>query len=129
MRKLISCFIVLFVAAPLLLAAGYPQPQEADYVITHFRFGAGETLPALNIHYRTLGPLRKDTSGRAANAVLDIFAPELGVLEKNIRAVPKGRAIIIPMSEKTRGHGTHTIAAVWKQHLVDFLAATEPAHR
>lgn len=28
-------------------------------------------------------------------------------------------------SEKTNGHGTHTLAAVWKEHLVELLKATD----
>ena len=31
----------------------------------------------------------------------------------------------IPISDATRGHGTHTVATVWKQYLIDFLAQTE----
>jgi homoserine O-acetyltransferase len=50
-----------------------------------------------------------------------INPPELGILEKEIKRVPKGRAITIPQSQQTRGHGTHTLAGVWKQHLVEFL--------
>ncbi len=54
-----------------------------------------------------------------------INPPDLGILDKEIKRVPKGRAILIPESDATRGHGTHTLAAVWKQHLIDFLRATE----
>lgn len=43
-----------------------------------------------------------------------INPPELGILESAIRRVPKGKASLIPCSDRTRGHGTHTLAAVWK---------------
>jgi homoserine O-acetyltransferase len=33
--------------------------------------------------------------------------------------------VLIPISEATRGHGTHTQAAVWNNHLIDFLNQTE----
>jgi homoserine O-acetyltransferase len=39
--------------------------------------------------------------------------------------VKKGRAITIPLSERTAGHGTHTLAAVWKQYLVELLLSSE----
>jgi len=55
-----------------------------------------------------------------------INPPELGILEREIKRVPKGRAIVVPFSEKTRGHGTHTLAAVWKEHLVGLLKQSEP---
>ena len=48
----------------------YPAPVEADYLIGNYHFRSGETLPELKIHYRTIGTLRRDGSGRATNAVL-----------------------------------------------------------
>ena len=48
----------------------YPEPVEGDYVIQNFHFRSGETLPELNMHYRTIGTLQKDASGKATNAVL-----------------------------------------------------------
>ena len=54
-----------------------------------------------------------------------INPPELGILEREIKRVPHGRAIVIPFSEKTRGHGSHTVAALWKDELVKLLKETE----
>jgi homoserine O-acetyltransferase len=53
-----------------------------------------------------------------------INPPELGILEKAIKHVPRGRAILLPESEQTNGHQTHTLAAVWKMHLVELLEGT-----
>jgi homoserine O-acetyltransferase/O-succinyltransferase len=54
-----------------------------------------------------------------------INPPELGILEREISRVEHGRALVIPMSAETIGHGTHTKAAVWKHHLERFLHETE----
>jgi homoserine O-acetyltransferase len=54
-----------------------------------------------------------------------INPPELGILEREIKRVPHGRAIVIPLSDKTRGHGSHTLAALWKDQLADLLKETE----
>jgi len=54
-----------------------------------------------------------------------INPPELGILEREIKRVPHGRAIVIPLSDKTRGHGSHTIATLWKDELVKLLKETE----
>ncbi len=54
-----------------------------------------------------------------------INPPELGILEREIKKVARGQAILIPRSEKTRGHGTHTLAAVWKEHLAELLKESE----
>jgi homoserine O-acetyltransferase len=32
---------------------------------------------------------------------------------------------MIPLSDKTVGHGTHTLAAVWKQYLEELLKISE----
>jgi homoserine O-acetyltransferase len=55
-----------------------------------------------------------------------INPPELGIAEKQVRRMPNARFILIPISDATRGHGTHTVAAVWKDYLSDFMQATEP---
>ena len=62
----------------------------------------------------------------AINSADDLInPPELGILEREIKRVPHGRAIVIPFSDQTRGHGSHTLAALWKDQLVDLLKETE----
>ena len=62
----------------------------------------------------------------AINSADDLInPPELGILEREIKRVPHGRAIVIPFSDKTRGHGSHTLAPLWKDQLVDLLKETE----
>ena len=55
-----------------------------------------------------------------------INPPELGILEREIKRVPKGRAVLLPLTPDTRGHGSHTVAALWKGHLVELLKQSEP---
>ena len=58
----------------------------------------------------------------AINSADDLInPPELGILEREIPRLPHGRAIVIPLSDKTRGHGSHTIAALWKDELAKLL--------
>jgi homoserine O-acetyltransferase/O-succinyltransferase len=54
-----------------------------------------------------------------------INPPELGILERAIKRVRNGRALVIPMSAETLGHGTLVKAAVWKDHLEKFLKESE----
>src|SRR5437660_2830578 len=54
-----------------------------------------------------------------------INPPELGILEREIKRVPHGRAIVMPFSDRTRGHGSHTIATLWKDELVKLLKEFE----
>ena len=61
----------------------------------------------------------------AVNSADDLVnPPELGILEKEIKRVPHGKAVVIPYSEQTRGHGSHTIAVLWKQYLQELLRSS-----
>jgi homoserine O-acetyltransferase len=62
----------------------------------------------------------------AINSADDLInPPELGILEREIKRLPHGRAIVIPLSDKTRGHGSHTIAVLWKDQLTNLLQETQ----
>jgi homoserine O-acetyltransferase len=54
-----------------------------------------------------------------------INPPELGIAEREIQRVKKGRFVLIPISDQTHGHGTHTWAAVWQQYLKELLEASQ----
>jgi homoserine O-acetyltransferase len=63
----------------------------------------------------------------AINSADDLInPPDQGILESEIKRVKKGRAILIPESDQTVGHGSHTKAVLWKKYLVKFLKKTEP---
>jgi homoserine O-acetyltransferase len=62
----------------------------------------------------------------AVNTADDIInPPELGILEREIRRVKDGEAVVIPLSPQTRGHGSHTIATLWKPYLEELLEETQ----
>jgi homoserine O-acetyltransferase len=61
----------------------------------------------------------------AVNSADDqVNPPELGVMEQGIKRVPRGRYVLIPTSDRTRGHGTHSLPALWQQHLKELLEAS-----
>lgn len=55
----------------------------------------------------------------------EVNPPELGIMEREIKQVSRGRYILIPTSDETRGHGTHTRAVVWQNYLVELLAESK----
>jgi homoserine O-acetyltransferase len=58
----------------------------------------------------------------AVNSADDLInPPELGILEREIKRVPRGEAVMIPLSPESRGHGSHTIAKLWKPQLEKLL--------
>jgi homoserine O-acetyltransferase len=54
-----------------------------------------------------------------------INPPELGIAEKMVGNMPHARFVLIPISDATRGHGTHTVAAVWENYLIELLQQSE----
>jgi homoserine O-acetyltransferase len=62
----------------------------------------------------------------AVNTADDLInPPDLGILEREIKRVPRGKAITLPESPDTRGHGSHTIAKLWKQYLEELLKESQ----
>ena len=58
----------------------------------------------------------------AINSADDVVnPPELGLMDKLISRVKHGRYVLIPTSDETRGHGTHSVPAIWGPHLLDFI--------
>ena len=119
---------------PVLQQKEAPTLAKTDEVLNKFVYAivkaddANDVLYALEAsHDYDPGPnLEKIRAPLLAiNSADDLInPPELGILEREIKRVPKGRAVVIPFSDKTRGHGSHTVAALWKDELVTLLEET-----
>ena len=68
MLRILAVAVLLAAASPCW--ADRPNPQEGDVVLADFHFGSGEVLPALKIHYLTLGTARRNAAGEIVNGVL-----------------------------------------------------------
>lgn len=120
---------------PVLRQAEAPTLARADEVIEAYvaenlkTYDANDILYALEAsHDYDPGPglERIQAPLLAINSADDLInPPELGILEREIKRVPKGRAVVIPYSERTRGHGSHTVAALWKDDLIQLLKSPE----
>ena len=63
----------------------------------------------------------------AINSADDLInPPELGLMEHEIKRVKRGRYILIPISDQTRGHGTHSLPAIWQGYLKELLKSRKP---
>jgi len=117
---------------PGLRQQAAPTRARADTVLDAFVAGILETEDANDVFYAVdasrdydPGPALGQITAPllAVNSADDLInPPELGILEREIRRVPHGRAVILPLSDRTRGHGTHTLAALWKDQLERLLA-------
>jgi homoserine O-acetyltransferase len=50
-----------------------------------------------------------------------INPPELGIAEREIKRVKDGKFILLPITDQTRGHGTHSLPAIWQPYLWELL--------
>lgn len=63
--------VSLAIPAGALAASPYEAAAvEGDFVAKNFKFASGESLPALKLHYRTLGKPMRDAEGHVTNAVM-----------------------------------------------------------
>ena len=58
-----------------------------------------------------------------------ICPPELRLLEDGMEQVRNGKAVVVPIGESTIGHGTHSVAEVWIEHLVELLERSKRASK
>jgi len=122
--------------APLQMQKNLPTRDAADSATLDFvkRFSAdhdaNDLLYAVNAsrNYNPSPQLEKITAPvMFVNSADDfINPPELGIAEREIKRVEKGRFVLLPISEQSHGHGTHTWAALWQQYLKELLAASQP---
>jgi homoserine O-acetyltransferase len=120
---------------PVLRQRAAPTLADADRVLDAYVANYLKTGDANNILYALEASRDYDPGPGlerikaplvAINTADDIInPPELQILESEITRVPKGRAIVLPLSDRTAGHGTHTQAAVWKAYLEELLRASE----
>jgi homoserine O-acetyltransferase/O-succinyltransferase len=124
----------MMTSSPLQLHKLYPTHQRADEAVTALRRRALR-LDANDMLYQFDSSTDYNPSPHLGEIKAPLFAvnsaddevnpPELGIMEREIQKVPHGRYIPIPTSGETRGHGTHSRPAVWKQYLVELLRISE----
>ena len=137
MRALIAAENLLLLAgsAPLFWQKQAPTRDAADKFYADRLKAAVARLDANDLLYqldasREYNPAPKLETIKAQLVAINsaddfINPPELGMIEREIKRVKRGRFIMIPISDQTRGHGTHTIAAIWQGYLKELLAESK----
>lgn len=123
--------LILAGAAPIQMQKNTPTRDATDKFIDETLarnladLDANDFLYAVNAS-RNYDPSQKLESIRVPvmfiNSADDfINPPELGIAEREIRRIKQGRFVLLPATEQTFGHGTHTRAAVWAPYLKALL--------
>src|SRR5215470_6129366 len=124
-------FLLIAGSAPLHQQQDLPTRDKADAFLDSYIMRVSATLDANDFLYAVNSSRNYDPSPALEkikapvmyiNSADDfINPPELGVAEREIKKVKSGKFVLIPTSEQTHGHGTHTRAAVWQAYLKELL--------
>ena len=128
-------FLLIAGSAPLVMQKNFPTRDDADKFLRNSTKRITATLDANDFLYAVNSSRNYDPSSKLetikapvmfVNSADDfINPPELGIAQQEIKRVPRGKFVLIPISDQTHGHGTHTWAAVWQQYLKELLEESE----
>jgi len=122
-------------SSPLQLQKKAPTRQQADDIAIEMQKGFAK-MDANDLIYQLDASRNYDPSPYLDKIKVPLFAinsaddqinpPELGIMEHQIKKVVKGRYILLPITDKTQGHGTNSLPAIWGNYLKELLAKSEP---
>jgi homoserine O-acetyltransferase/O-succinyltransferase len=128
-------FLLIAGSAPLLMQKNLSTRDAADKYLDDSMKRISATMDANDFLYAVSSSRNYDPEAKLGtikapvmfvNSADDfINPPELGIAEREIKNVKNGQFVLIPVSEQTHGHGTHTWAAVWQQYLKELLASSQ----
>jgi homoserine O-acetyltransferase len=123
--------LFLMTSAPRVQQKSSPTRDQADQQIRSYLDQNVKSHDANDVVYafdasRTYDPshdLEKIRAHVLAINSADDFVnpPELGLMESLMPRVKHGKYILLPITDQTRGHGTHSVPAIWKGYVADFL--------
>lgn len=129
--------LIIMGSAPLQMQKLYPTRDAADAYLSKTWAAYLKTLDANDFLYQFSSSRNYDPSKDLEKITVPVMAinsaddfinpPELNIMPKEIKRVPKGKFVLLPITDETRGHGTHTLPAIWGQYLEELLRESEPA--
>jgi homoserine O-acetyltransferase len=118
-------------SAPLYMQKSYPTRDAADKDLDDYFKARFAGLDANDLLYQVNASRNYDPSPSLEKITAHVMyinsaddfinPPELGIADREIKKMKNARFVLLPISDETRGHGTHTRAVVWKQYLAELL--------
>ncbi|HEY1986127.1 MAG TPA: alpha/beta fold hydrolase [Terracidiphilus sp.] len=126
--------VMIMGSSPLQMQKQAPTRDQAEQFVARHLARVTSTTDANDLIYYFNASRNYDPSPRLESITAPVLwinsaddfinPPELGIAEKMVKRMPHARFILLPISDATRGHGTHTVASVWKDYLAEFLRDT-----
>ncbi len=127
--------VLIMGSSPLQMQKAEPTREKADTYLENFISSRSKTTDANDMLYyvdasRNYNPepqLDRITAPLTAiNSADDqINPPELKIIDADILRVKNGKFVLLPISDATRGHGTHSLPAIWQDHLAELLQRSQ----
>jgi len=124
-------FLLIAGSAPIPMQKNLPTRDGVDKYLDDSMKRITATLDANDMLYAVNASRNYDPSPRLETIQVSVMfvnsaddfinPPELGIAEREIKRVKKGKFVLIPASDQTHGHGTHTWAAIWQEYLKELL--------
>jgi homoserine O-acetyltransferase len=126
--------LILAGSAPLPMQKSLPTRDAADKFLDDYFQSHSSSLDANDLLYQVNASRNYDPSPQLEKIVARVTwinsaddfinPPELGIAQQKAKRLKNGTCILIPASDETHGHGSHTWAVLWKQQLADLLAGS-----
>ncbi|MEO7084641.1 MAG: hypothetical protein ABI442_06195, partial [Gemmatimonadaceae bacterium] len=123
--------LFLMTSAPKVQQAQAPTRDKADSAIHKYLDDNVKSHDANDVIYAFDASRNYDPSPKLETITAHVLAinsaddfvnpPELGLMEKFMPRVKYGKYILLPTTDRTRGHGTHSLPAIWKGYVADWL--------
>jgi len=127
-------FLLIAGSAPIPMQKALATRDAADKYLDDSMKRITATLDANDMLYAVNASRNYDPSPKLETIQVPVMfvnsaddfinPPELGIAEREIKRLNKGKFVLIPASEQTHGHGTHTWAASWQEYLKELLDKT-----
>jgi homoserine O-acetyltransferase/O-succinyltransferase len=135
--RTVASLLLIAGSAPIQMQISLPNRDTADEFVQKYIQRQLEDLDANDFLYQVSASRDYDPSPGLEKIKAPLMhinsgddfinPPELGIAEREIKRVKVGRFVLLPASEQTHGHGTHTWAAVWQQYLAQLLESSKAA--
>ncbi len=123
--------LLIMGSAPLVMQRSAPTRDTAEKFVDNYLSRTVAATDANNLIYYVGASRNYDPSAKLDRITVPVMyinsaddfinPPELGIAERLAKKMPHAHFVLIPISDATRGHGTHTQAALWKDRLVQLL--------
>lgn len=128
--------LLIMGSAPLQMQKLYPTREAAEKYVDTYLDRAIKGTDANDLIYYVDASRNYDPSKQLAKITVPVMwinsaddfinPPELGIAQRQVKEMHRAYFLLLPITDATRGHGTHTMAAIWEHYLLELLDESEP---